>query len=1335
MKTKTKILGPKTIVRKLKRGILERGRKSEPELSRLKEGIAMPLYPFPPPSWPKAGEAEAKKPKGAKPKVEIEGVEITKPKGTIKPLSVEGEREKISYSYPLIPARPKPNEPVYAYSQIRFNEKSKQHVYSVVEPKITEMDLEIIEKIKKVLEERLDVDISKIGLVRAKNILLKEIHAAIDRLNLTLTPAKRNVLVYYIQRDFLGLGKLEPVLRDPNIEDISCDGVGVELFVYHRNPKLGSLRSNVKFDTADELDSFILKLAQKCNKTISVAEPLLDGTLPDGSRVQATLGTDIARRGSNFTIRKFTASPLTPTHMLKFKSLNSLQLAYLWLAVENGMSILVSGGTATGKTSLLNVLSLFIRPSLKVVSIEDSVAGDSGLLYLNDGYLHSKSIGECIDDLMERYDCEELASGHQVCNNIKNIKVPTLDNKGKIRFVAPSSLIRHKVKKDMYSVTTSSGKSIKVTGDHSIFILGPDSKRMSACKFIESVLENKNPKNPFAEVLQKSARINLLEHINKLDRFFLQGDGVKTLIDKISLKKLREITKSLGYGTKSIKKWYENGILPIKVIRNLNLDLPDNISVRGFSGHPMPVSFEIDKDFMLFLGYIVACGYAQGERNICSRPNEEVKAVVSKLSKKFGFRYSKYSIHSRIFYYILKEVLSIGIEKNKIEERMPSWLLFMPDYLKESFVGGFELGNSKPLYEIRPKLCKTEVRRLRPGDFVVSLKKIPYSGERCSLNILKHLNNFRNKEKLFIEGKGLGNILKTHRSDIKKYVNSNTLKHWIRNDIIRVDVALKIFQDLKIFSSCSIRGKSSKPKFPMKINLDDRFMEFIGLWIADGCFDHNTKSVIISSPKKETEDVVKSLCYEYNLSFSRHSDGFSINVFSDVFYYLMRDVLKLKHGSEVKEVPDWVFKLSNEQVAAFLRGYFAGDNADGRYELGAASKSLKLLKGIADLLLRFGIVSRLRQSNGMHILNVSEIRNVRKFDKIGFIRKDRKERFDNIIGREESGHDCSDVINLPKNFLWQVLDEAKPLIGKRWSYNGWRSLKRRYSKSMPGRKFLKALLKEEVLEKRTQELLEKIVNGEFIFDKIVKIGKLGIRNEFVYDFSIPGYERFFASGILCSNTSELRLPLSHWIPHIARSPLSVKSKVGEVTLFDLLKASLRQRPDYIILGEVRGKEAFVLFQQMATGHASLATIHAASMPQLIDRLTTPPISLPAKLIENIDIVVFLVLGRLKGVEVRRVNNILEITGVEKDSPVSRTIFEWLPSKDKFVPKEKSILLQKIAKKNGVDDQYIIEELYRRVKILEWMAERGIYNYREVARVIQAYYQNPEKVLDYIEGAV
>jgi flagellar protein FlaI len=285
--------------------------------------------------------------------------------------AVTEEMRAIDIKYPLIPAEPKPGEKVLAYVNIKWNQRIGSLVYNVIEPELTPRDKELVEHIKKDIEERLDVDFSKLGEIKAKEMLKKEVTTSMKEFT-GVDPMKVPVIQYNIEKEIFGLGVIEPLMEDPEIEDISCDGVKIPLFIYHRNPKLGPLRTNLMFETTTDLDSFILKLAQKSGKSVSIADPLLDASLPDGSRVQCTMGTDIARRGSNFTIRKFTAYPLTPTHMLHYKTVDSLMLAYLWVAIENGKSILISGGTATGKTSLLNALSLFIRPELKILSIEDT---------------------------------------------------------------------------------------------------------------------------------------------------------------------------------------------------------------------------------------------------------------------------------------------------------------------------------------------------------------------------------------------------------------------------------------------------------------------------------------------------------------------------------------------------------------------------------------------------------------------------------------------------------------------------------------------------------------------------------------------------------------------------------------------------------------------------------------------------------------------------------------------------------------------------------------------------------------------------------------------------
>jgi len=304
---------------------------------------------------------------------EVEGIEIPTETRKVK-LGRTTRREvaRREIVYPVIPRKPTKGEKVFAYVRICWNEKDSKYVYELHEPPLSPRIKELMAKVKELLEQKLDVDFSKIGLVEAKDYIKTQIDEILKYFKVQITPEEKECLEYYINRDFIGLGRIEPLMQDPNIEDISCDGVNLPLFVFHRNPDVGSVVTNIAFPTSEELDSFIVRLAQLAGKSVSVAEPLVNGTLPDGSRLQATLATDIARKGSNFTIRKFTEEPLTPIHLLKYGTVDAKTLAYLWLLVDYGRSILVSGGTATGKTSMLNVLSLFIRPEKKIVSIEDT---------------------------------------------------------------------------------------------------------------------------------------------------------------------------------------------------------------------------------------------------------------------------------------------------------------------------------------------------------------------------------------------------------------------------------------------------------------------------------------------------------------------------------------------------------------------------------------------------------------------------------------------------------------------------------------------------------------------------------------------------------------------------------------------------------------------------------------------------------------------------------------------------------------------------------------------------------------------------------------------------
>jgi archaeal flagellar protein FlaI len=320
----------------------------------------------------KDGEQPDKK-KAMEPE-EIDGFDIPEFKHSmIKLGKTKGEEERLgTIIYPLVPTRPRKGEPVFAYAKITWDEKLHKYVYNLVEPKLSPNLEEILKKVKELLEQRLNMDFSKLKRFEAVEYLTKQLNELISYFDFRIDETEKKVLKYYLERDFMGLGKIEAVMRDPEIEDISCDGVEVPLFIFHRNPKLGSTLTNLTYETPEELDSFVTRLSQLCGKSISVAEPLVDGALPDGSRLQATLATDIARRGSNFTIRKFTETPLTPVHLLTHGTVDIKTIAYLWFVSDMGSSILVCGGTASGKTTFLNMLSLFLRPDKKIVSIEDT---------------------------------------------------------------------------------------------------------------------------------------------------------------------------------------------------------------------------------------------------------------------------------------------------------------------------------------------------------------------------------------------------------------------------------------------------------------------------------------------------------------------------------------------------------------------------------------------------------------------------------------------------------------------------------------------------------------------------------------------------------------------------------------------------------------------------------------------------------------------------------------------------------------------------------------------------------------------------------------------------
>ncbi len=273
------------------------------------------------------------------------------------------DKTKLNIRYSLIPP--------YAYAHIYWDRKKSELVYELEEPGLNEKEKKLLEKIETGMREAININVLAEKTTEAMiHYIDKTADLLISELNLKVEESTYKKIFYYLFRNFIGLNEIEPLLKDYFIEDIECNGINTPVYIVHRLYR--NMRTNIVFKEIGYLASFVEKLAQRCGKYISYASPLLDGTLPEGSRVNATYTTDITSRGPTFSIRKFTKIPWTPPQLIALNTLSPEMLAYFWLLIQYKSNILITGGTASGKTTLLNAIAFFIPPEARVVSIEDT---------------------------------------------------------------------------------------------------------------------------------------------------------------------------------------------------------------------------------------------------------------------------------------------------------------------------------------------------------------------------------------------------------------------------------------------------------------------------------------------------------------------------------------------------------------------------------------------------------------------------------------------------------------------------------------------------------------------------------------------------------------------------------------------------------------------------------------------------------------------------------------------------------------------------------------------------------------------------------------------------
>ncbi len=270
-----------------------------------------------------------------------------------------------------------PINPPYAFANIFYNKTRGEFNYHIKEPQLSTQEETQLKDLKEKLEATMDQEELPIDetftFSKSKQLtdyLSNRFETILDLYDISVPAQRKPIMLFHLEKDLLGMSRADSILKDPFVEDIGCNGPNIPLYLYHR--VFGSMKTNIIYPHELELNKFILKLAQISGKHVSVYSPILDAVLHDGSRINLTLGNEVTKKGSTFTIRKFSHDPISPIDLIRFGSITSEMMAYYWTLIEHKKSILLSGGTASGKTTLLNAICMLIKPEDKIVSIEDT---------------------------------------------------------------------------------------------------------------------------------------------------------------------------------------------------------------------------------------------------------------------------------------------------------------------------------------------------------------------------------------------------------------------------------------------------------------------------------------------------------------------------------------------------------------------------------------------------------------------------------------------------------------------------------------------------------------------------------------------------------------------------------------------------------------------------------------------------------------------------------------------------------------------------------------------------------------------------------------------------
>jgi type IV secretory pathway ATPase VirB11/archaellum biosynthesis ATPase/intein/homing endonuclease len=1285
--------------------------------------------------------------------------------------------------------------PLNIYSAVTKEEDREGYTYTVIEPSLSAEEKKRLEDIRRLLVDELDVDLRAIETPeKAEAYLSDKVRELARKYAYRIPPGTMTKFLYYIARDYIHLGKIEPLMRDKLIEDISCDGAGIPIYIWYRDYE--SIPTNIVFETEDELDTYVSKLAYMTGKHVSLAEPIVDASLGDGSRIHLTYGKEVTQRGSTFTIRKFRVDPLTVVDLIQSNTLSSDVAAYLWYLIEKKLALLVAGGTASGK----------------------SIPHDEKVLVHRDGRPQLVEIGALYDELAASK--QALREGVHDVIPCEGMTVSAFDSNLKVDLHDVKSIVRHSAPEKLFRVRTRSGRTVEATGDHSVFTLVDGRVKPFSTSALSPGMSVAVPRRiPDREVAPRT--IDLLEALRGSKRGLCVENISAYVKAAVEILGEEEAARVLGMTRRSMREGLRRGFLVSSLDGFMGLVSAAGIPVdpegywirsKAQKSFRVQASLRVSKPLARLLGYWAAEGVHQEDGPSLSRLDPKTRAdMIDSALSAFGPRENgqraRLDLHSSVLsslmdwafkggksipefiwqedneilaeflraYFTRCGYISDAVEASTRSEESASQLQYAlsrfgivarvaPKVVNGLAYHRVSILGQQDLRKFEAKIGFLDDRRRESLRTAISAHVQPHTGLDTIPGVAPPLkealsSTHGREDRQSWEG------MHPHWSPTRNSAGSGTLVSLIEEmrpqDSVEQRLSTPAYSDIFWDQVVAVEEFDYEGDYVYDLEVPG-VQNFIGG--SGGIFLHNTTLLnalsMFIEPGQKVVSVEDSVTRDAEILISERGRVRKCRIGDFIDSKLTPSPERTSQGRELARVTD-LEVLTCDDTGKTL---WSPCTALIRHKVSKEFVKVRTLSGnvievTADHSLfsvaEDGLVDTIRAGS---LTLGSYIAAPRSYPDDGLLFEPSSAEVDPGL-RATVGGTGTKATSVGGSQLAIFADEAESeqpemmgelLEGPKTKYLidpiplnelliqelrvAMRELRhdavrRRIDTGIGSRVISRQTLLElgdHVSEYRGSKGFA-LAEGGHRFELVVKAEK-SHREEYVYDLSVPGTGRFIANDLVCHNTAELNLPHENWIQSVTRGV----GTPGEITMFDLLKASLRQRPDVIIVGEVRGEEAYTLMQSVSTGHGGLGTIHADSVEGVINRLTTEPMNIPRSLVgSTLDCIVMQLKIRLADKSVRRVTSVTEVVGhdARTDEIVLNDAFKWDPVMDKFSFTGRSKLFDKITLRFGTRPEEIRRDIEGRRLFLDWLVAKNIRGHTEVSNQVREFYASPHAVIN------